>query len=365
MNRIAFRADVSPLIGMGHLMRCLSLSRQMDVSDGCVLITRSDDRVEETVAPAEDAGWDIDQLSSGLTDKEDAAATAATAARVGADLVVTDLCSRDFIERSDRLSKYHIALRENLTQPLLSIEDCRMHSFTSDVAVIPYDCGDNGLAERAIPGCRVHAGTEFYICDNRLASWRNRRVIRPRGSKILVALGGSDPLGIAIDVATALSASPEGQYQVRVIIGHGLDADQRMQLQRIANAHESIETVDFCDDIGQQLIWADIAVLGEGLIRFEAAITGTPSITISQFEHESDVLERFYATGTTVYLGPAHTLTPDRIRSSIAALARSPKKRRNQSEAGMKIYDGKGIDRIAAIAAQMTSGSKDNIHADS
>lgn len=358
MSRIAFRADVSPAIGMGHLMRCLSLSRRMDVSGGCVLVTKSDDRNDGMVAPVENEGWVIERLASNLSDEMDAEATAATADRVGADLVVTDLCSRAFIDRPYRLSAYHAALRKNLTQPLLTIEDCRMLSFTSDVAVVPYECGNGRLADRAVAACRLYAGAEFYICDDRLALWREQRVIRPRAERILVALGGSDPLGIAIVVAGALGDASEEEYDVRVVIGHGLDACQRAKLEGIAVAHQGIDTIDFSDDIGEHLIWADIAILGEGLIRFEAAITGTPSITISQFEHDSDVLKRFYAAGTTDYLGAAQALTPDQIRAKISDLARDPEQRRKQSEAGMKLYDGKGSERIAAIAARMISGPK-------
>tara|TARA_R110000868_G_scaffold7354_4_gene40009 strand:- start:22762 stop:23844 length:1083 start_codon:yes stop_codon:yes gene_type:complete len=355
MNRVAFRADVSPKTGMGHLMRCLALAHSIEPSGGCVLITRPDDRLDDMIAPAEAAGWDIRLLDPGLTDAADAAATGEAVQRAQVDLVVTDLCSRSFIDSPKRLSVYHEMLCSRIGPPVLSIEDCRMESFASDVAVIPYECGDPCIADRAAPGCRVFAGPEFYIGDTRLSFWRAKRVIRAAATKILVVVGGSDPLGVAVDVARALSAVPDSGLEVRVIAGHGLDPERRVELRTLCDIHPMLEMIDFVQDIGEHLVWADLAVLGEGLVRFEAAITGTPSITISQFEHHSDVLERFFSLGTTTYLGPAHALTPDSIIAGIRKLALAPDQRRSQSETGMKIYDGMGCERIAAIAAQLSA----------
>lgn len=334
-------------------MRCVALARGIDFRGENVLITRPDDRVSDAIGPAKKAGWKVEILEPDLSDTDDAAATALVAGEFGAEIVVTDLCSRVFIDQPDRLVRYHRALCHNLSLPVISIEDCRMSGFGSDLAVVPYNCGDPGIADRADPGCTVLVGADYYICDQRLAAWRTQRMIRPKASRILVALGGSDPLGIAVDVALALSDLPAHAYEVRVIAGHGLDVDQRQRLRDICKTTPGFEEIAFADDIGGHLLWADLAVLGEGLIRFEAAITGTPSVTISQFEHESDVLKRFYAARTTEYLGPAPSLTPDQIRSGIVNLADAVEQRQRQSEAGMKLYDGKGSERIAKAAMQL------------
>lgn len=353
MKRVVFRADVSPFVGLGHLIRCMSLSENLEGVDDFVLITRPDDRVGDVTKPAHDAGWQIKSLTPDLSDQGDALATSLIAQEEGADLVVTDLCSRAYLDKPGRLAAYHNHLRDQLSQPLLSIEDCRMTEFTSDVAIVPYDCGTGTTLNRAGPGCRVFAGTEFYICDKRLAEWRKARVVRDNASRILVAVGGSDPLGVAAQVGQALSAQPGKGYEVRIIAGHGLNPDRKAGLRQLCIAHPEFRMIEFASDIGEHLIWSDIAVLGEGLIRFEAAITGTPSVTISQFEHESDVLNRFYAVGTTDYLGPASSLGAEELRSGIAQLAESRDRRLKQSEIGMKRFDGNGVGRVAAIAAEM------------
>ena len=77
-------------------------------------------------------------------------------------------------------------------------------------------------------------------------------------------------------------------------------------------------------------------------MRFEAAITGTPSITISQFEHDSDVLARFYAAGTTRHAGLGASLEPGNCRMGSESLAQDPKHRRDQMQRGMALYDGLG-----------------------
>ena len=344
---------------MGHLMRCLSLASKMNPDEKHVLISRPDERFSDTIGPAENVGWDVIVLAPRLTDAEDAAATATAAGEVGAGIIVTDMCSRAFIDKPDRLVRYHRTLRQKISLPVLSIEDCRMLGFGSNLAVVPYDCGDPDIAARADPDCRVLAGAEYYICDERLASWRIHRVVRPEASRILVALGGSDPLGVAVDVALALRDLPTGSYEVRIVAGHGLDIGQRQRLQKICETSPGFEEIAFADDIGSHLVWADLAVLGEGLIRFEAAITGTPSVTISQFEHESDVLKRFFAAGTTKYLGPAQNLTSEQIRTGIVDIAEAVEQRQIQSETGMKQYDGNGSARIAQVSEVLLRESEE------
>ena len=355
---IVFRADVSKKLGLGHAVRCLAIAHAMDETGPFYLVARGDPDVIEVLPGQMSAHWEVTLVPPAADDKEDARITAAVALDNDADLTISDLCSAAYIEEPNRLSGYHLNLKAENAAPVLSIEDCRMSAFTSDVAIIPYDCGDPSIVDRGAHGSRVFAGPEYYICDPQIVRARSARNIQDAATRILIVIGGSDKEAGSLKIAKALQAETSWRPELRIIAGRGLTADQKNQLANICAETPDFHLIEFTDNIADHLVWADLAVVGEGLIRFEAAITGTPSVTISQFEHDSDVLYRFYSAGTTQYLGPAHSLEPSEIAYGIRSLAQDPERRRNQMQRGMTLYDGLGTERLSAIVQSLIKGEK-------
>ena len=355
---IVFRADVSKKLGLGHAMRCLAIAHEMHETGPFCLVARGNTEVLEVLPGEMSDQWAITLVPPAADDREDARITAAVALELDAELIISDLCSTAYIEEPNRLSGYHLDLKSENAATVLSIEDCRMTAFSSDIAVIPYDCGDPSIADRASHGSRVFAGPEYYICAPQIIRARHTRNIRDEATRILIVIGGSDKEGGSLKIAKALQNETSWRPELRVIAGRGLTAEQKYELEEICTRLPDFHLVEFTDSIADHLVWADLAVVGEGLMRFEAAITGTPSITISQFEHDSDVLARFYAAGTTQYLGSVHSLEPAEIADGIRSLAQDPKHRRDQMQRGMALYDGLGAARLSAIIQSLIESKK-------
>jgi len=86
--------------------------------------------------------------------------------------------------------------------------------------------------------------------------------------------------------------------------------------------------------------------LGEGLVKCEAAIVGTPSIIITQFDHDSKPLVDFFKIGCSRHLCVADDISKVNVPKAILDILNNYEVRQKMSEAGIDYFDGKGAIRI-------------------
>lgn len=344
-KRALFRAEASAGDGLGHMVRCLGMAEGMLLDGPPAFALRTQPGWREATGPLADAGWNVHELDPDLSDEDDAGATAALARQLKSDLVITDLCHQKFLEDPERLARYHTKLRQEGAPFVLSIEDCRMTRFTSNAAIIPYDCPPGQAQRETANGCRLYEGLEYYICRKEFTeAARAPREIHFPARHILVSVGGGDPTGLTIKIAKAIMSLGDQSLEFRIFLGLGADD----KVHAATAGHPGAEVRPYTDDMAGEMLWADLLITGEGLTRFEAALTGTPSLTISQFEHDSDVLKYFYGRGTTRYAGAGDALSVSDLASLIQSLLDDKDARAEQSRTGKEILDGRGMERIAA-----------------
>jgi UDP-2,4-diacetamido-2,4,6-trideoxy-beta-L-altropyranose hydrolase len=349
--RVLFRAEASNTLGLGHLMRCIALASSMPASWARTLVIKA--QPPESVRTIIPEDWHVVSLPVDVRPEEDARLTADAATRMNANIVVTDLCHQDMLKESNALAAYHGQLRANMAAKLISIGDCRVPRYASDLAIVPYDCpGPAGFDQNE----RILTGLNYYICrpefTEAAAAYRE---IAGEGRRILVCIGGSDPLGATAMVAKALAGEGFDGIEARLIVGAGASEGLFAEVEEICCGREGLSVCRHAENISADLSWADLAVLGEGLTKFEAALVGTPSLIISQFDHDSEVVRRFYAYGTAKYAGPVDELTVPDLAREILTLLGDTGARRTQSLAGRKLLDGHGAQRIVAEMQKLTN----------
>ena len=91
---------------------------------------------------------------------------------------------------------------------------------------------------------------------------------------------------------------------------------------------------------------SDIAIIGSGLTKYEAASLGLPSIVISNDAYHSSIMDDFVKYATVVHLGDIDTVNDSQIAEATINLMNDFEKRKNMSNAGKAMIDGDGVDRI-------------------
>lgn len=291
-----------------------------------------------------DNGWQVYFLPRYADPETDAVKTAEIAENHHAGLVVTDLCHRYCIANPYSLVSYHRQLKQLSYAFVLSIEDCRMSGFSSNAAVIWNSNDSSALEAAALDDCRILAGTRYFICDPKFSCFDPARAeIRKNAHRILVCIGGSDPKKVTLEVVKAIKKLDIPAVKTRVITGSGMSKSLTEDIDRLAGAAGNIDIIKQTNEMVDQLNWADIAVVGEGLLKYEAAITGTPSLMIPQFDHDSIPIMEFLKIGCSRCI---NTIEETGIARALSELLQNHDTRKTMSANGLDVVDGKGMQRI-------------------
>ena len=94
------------------------------------------------------------------------------------------------------------------------------------------------------------------------------------------------------------------------------------------------------------MLSSDLVIIGDGLIKYEAAVTGTPSIMLSRFDSESAPNMIFEQAGTTRHLGDGGQIPVQILAEEIRKILVDAELRRSMSQNGKALVDGKGLTRI-------------------
>lgn len=347
-QHIVFRADASNAIGLGHLMRCWSFAESLPISIIPHLVIRESADIKQIRDFLVSKRWNICTLPPNMDWDNDARYTALFARTVRASVIVTDLGTQDSLKNPLKLAEYHTALKKYGDAFVLSIEDTRTKVFSSDAAFIYNSIGKKDTKREALNECAILEDIKYFICHPRIAeAGSKKKTIRRKASRIAVSISGSDPLGITPKVAEALAMFPPDFISAKIVAGSAMKETDRDLIKQAVKGKKNIKIVGFTDEFYRLLLWADIAVLGDGLTKFEAAVIGTPMLMITQFCDDTEpVIKDFLALRSACYIGQGTKLSPKEIFLEMQKLLNDYDTRLSLSQTGKKLLDGRGVERI-------------------
>ena len=166
---------------------------------------------------------------------------------------------------------------------------------------------------------------------------------------LLVAMGGSDPLGLTLRAAQAL-APLDPVFRIRFVIGTGM-ADAAKVAAHVVSLKDNYETVEGADDLATEYAAADLALCAFGVTAYELAAFGVPAIYLGLTEDHVRSAGAFEAAGMGQSLGVASQVSDGEILAAVKALMGDAGRRREMRNAGFATLDGNGAARIAADLA--------------
>jgi len=197
-----------------------------------------------------------------------------------------------------------------------------------------------GRAGRALVG---YAFAPLGRSVLRAATERRARAAQAEGAipRVLLCFGGSDPADVTARLGVALAADPRWSLEVAV----GPDYRGAAQARGLAVLREP-------PDLTELLAAADVAILGAGTMKFEAAALGTPALLLAVADDQLPVGPPFAATGAAAWAGDGREVGPALVVELLAALALDPRRRAAMARRGPEVVPGDGARRI--VAATMT-----------
>lgn len=350
---VAFRADASPAIGTGHLMRCLTLAdaltqrgarslflcapaaepwrRQVEARGHRFAALPLADATGSAAPPPPHAAW------APWGQEADAAATAA-ALGAPVDWLVVDHYALD--------ARWERAVRPKAAR-ILAVDDLadRDHDCDALLDHNPQDEAGARYAGRLPAGARRLIGPRYALLrPDFAAAWAAGRERDGSVRRIAVFMGGTDPAGATLLALEALSVADLRPIPVDVAIGAA--SPYLAAIRAAAEARGNAEVHVDLPSLAGLFSRADLAIGAGGVAALERCCVGLPTVTIAVAYNQRRGLEWLGQLGVVRHAGDLDALTAESLADIVRALSSSPAELRQIAQRAGAVVDGKGVARL-------------------
>lgn len=316
---IRFRADASPVLGTGHVMRCLTLADAL-AARGADIAFVSAPGTAETVPALPYPILSPDRPP------------------FGADLVVVDHYGIDAAEEA-RLRAQNRAV--------MAIDDLPTRRHHCDLLLDQtFGRGADEYTALVPNTASVLAGSDFALLRPQFAAARQASLAR-RGTgelrRLLIGLGGSDPDDVTSAVLDAVAKSGL-DLALDVVMGAAaphLEA-VRTKAAALPDARVHVGVADMAGLMSR----ADLAVGAAGTSTWERCCLGLPTLMLVIADNQRDVARLVCDAGA------ARRVTPENLPEALRDVAPDLPA---LSAAAARLCDGRGAERVLAALRRLPS----------
>ncbi len=278
--RVAFVTDGGKEMGMGHVMRSLTIAEEVSECADVFFLTSSDTSVQEGIASK---GFRVEYVDNDNQLVE-------MISRIQVDTVVIDRppVEEKLIKRIKASSEARIVLFDSYT--------CANR--WADVAV-------NALLSSGFQNKRYQDedtstlyfyGSKYVVLRAQFKEYSKEPATEPENaSKILVIFGGSDPANLTTRTLRGLLSLQGRRFQIVVLMGpkfaHRKEVDKTIQEY---GAQDSVELIQNSELVAEQMWRSDLVFVSPGLSLFEALSVGSDVIVACQNELQRTAYNHFF-----------------------------------------------------------------------
>lgn len=333
--KIAFRADGSNAMGLGHIYNSLAVAEALRKFPVEIhFITKN---FPESVTKLHQAGHSVETIEPNLSEAESFRKTIKILKEKEISFLVTDLLEIKG-DYSPELEKSGIRC--------ISIDILGKIALKSDIIINRttiakrfQQYGQSGQTKYYLGPKYVPLRSEF------LGMEQASRQINQKVQHILLCFGGGDEFNLSARVAWIVGKF--SGVKTTIVLGSAFKLEEELQ-EIITQLPEKPIVIKDAKNMKELFLQSDLTICAGGSILYELAVTGTPSLIIPLNDHQVENAEEFERFGSVVSVGLHSEIEDVDIENAIKELLEYPR-RKKMSEAGKKITDGRGAERIAEI----------------
>lgn len=335
---LLIRAEASPEIGTGHVMRCLALAQDWNAHHGNVLfaIGTIPERLEGRLKSERTS---VARIASAPGSEEDAAELIAKAQELGVARIVMD--GYHFGAR------YQQAIKGAGIKALFIDDYGHAEFYFADLILNQNLYANEGMYPRRDMSTQLLLGTHYALLRREFLPWRKwSRSIPPMARHILVTLGGSDPHNTTCKVIGSLCALRVPDLEVKILLGPANRHHEsvRQSAEQVPGRFEILTTEV---DMAGIMAWADLAISAAGSTCWEIAFMGLPTVTVEVAENQIRIAQSLAKAGISSDAGWHSELETSSLKETIGRLIASADEREGMSHRGRAIVDGLGARRVS------------------
>ena len=332
--KVAFRVDSSIHIGSGHTSRCTELAtalrkRGAEVVFVCTELSGNHNYI------ARHAGFDVLTLSV-WEPKSDARRTA-EALGTQVDWLVVDHYGLD--------QSWERTMRPWCEQ-ILAIDDLANRPHAANLLLDPAWPPDPERYRGLVPtGAVLLLGPRYALMSSGITELHSRTRQLEDSPNVLVFFGGSDLTNLTGRTMSALRHSDIAGVTTDVVIG--ASNPHARSIRQVATEMPFVTVHDAAPSLAPLLARNTLGVGAGGVSMWERMCAGIPSIVVSLAENQVPSTHGIASQGVIDYLGPDEAVSSTDLHSALVALVSDPVRRKQMSDQGRALVDGRGTARVA------------------
>jgi UDP-2,4-diacetamido-2,4,6-trideoxy-beta-L-altropyranose hydrolase len=334
---VILRADAGRAIGTGHLMRTLALAegyRGRDVPVILLTATSESGLLERFL----ELGVTIYTVPAPCPEAADRARLVELAGATRPSWIVIDgyHFNDDYLREAGATG----------SRVLLMDDMAHLPHYQVDI-IVNQNAHASLLTYPAASETRVLRGVEYVLLRGEFRATPPSP--RPAGdvAHVLITLGGADPHRATEVIVASLADVLRRRRTLRATIAVGAANPRASEIRRAADsAGPRLEVVVGARDMRELMARADIAISGAGTTVWELAYMGVPSLLVESGEAERMLLGGLASVELFEAIGRAHELDVRTVTRKLEARMDDADWRGSMSELGMRLVDGRGVDRV-------------------
>lgn len=340
-SAIGIRADGNDKIGMGHLMRCMSIAQALQKQNvRCVFFTA--DKAAGNFL--EERGFTCRVLDTDYREMEEELVLLSK-------MLEEENCRFLLADSYYITQKYLDELRKYC--PVFYLDDMGVSRLQAD-GIINYNIYAEDLEYEAWCGSHMKLLLGPYYAPIKEPFTKMGYQIRERAEKVLVTMGGSDSLNIAGKLGECLQQSLPKHMEIDIICGRF--NPHLSTLKEMEDKNPQVHLYVDVPDMWNRMAQADIAVSAAGSTMYELSTMGVPCVCCYYVENQRRIAEGFAEKVQMVNAGDFsadETAVLRKITEAVSALAEDMNARKVLSERMKRVTDGYGADHIAEVLKEM------------
>lgn len=316
--RIVFRVDSSILIGIGHVMRCLTLADALKQKNANVIFI-SRDHIGNINKLIYERGYKVHCLKSntvfkstktiddnnsnkyskwlGATWQEDAEQTRDILSKFLPNFLIVDHYALDF-QWEQKLKKY--------CKHIMVIDDLADRNHVCDT-LLDQTFGRKATCYQSfVPGeCDLLLGTKYALLRPDFIKWREYSINRRKNFKLkqlLITLGGIDKDNITSQVIEALIEC-NLPHDIKILIIMGVNAPYYDEVVKQSNfISNNITVLKDVANMAEIIANSDLAIGAAGSTSWERCCLGLPTLMIITAENQIEVAKSLEKNGAAMLL---------------------------------------------------------------
>jgi len=357
---VVFRVDSSVEIGTGHVMRCLTLAKQLKQKNANVFFICRD-LEGNLISFIKDHGYTVYILPKIRMEETDNTDTFKwykenwqQDVSETLHMVEVHIHSIDFfvVDHYGLDEKWESKLKP-FTKKLMVIDDLanRKHvcNFLLDQNLyLNYQDRYKNLVP---PECKQLLGPNYVLLrEEFFEASRQKRIRSGEIHNILVFFGGTDPTNETVKALDAL-ALLDNNIKINVVVGSS--NKRKEEIQEYCDRYSNFFFHCQVSNMAELMNEADLAIGAGGTTTWERCYLGLPSITIIVADNQIELTDAVSKFGAIINLGFSHEVTSDQIYEAVKDLVEHSKKVQLLSERASNLVNPKIVNTYPVVKVIM------------